>query len=772
MERAALGARGAVASCHRFGRGKLRHLFLLSAAAVVPTNVGAAGISFAQPTAAPQPSSAQPSPAPAPSAQGASAQPRSAPAPASAAQEQGPAVQPEEEEIVVRAQSDQRTSIDRETYIVRDTAQARTSNAIDILGRIPSVTVAPDNSVQLLGTTGVTVLVDGRPSPNPNVLRDLQGSEIARIEVVTNPSAQFSASGTGGIINIITRRDAPGGLRGSITASIGRYNSYEVRAAPTWTSGNWTVTANLGVTRNGTETETIRERTNLNPASPIPNTFETQELEGRFRFANANTQISYRLSDKKTITLSGGLVTAEARNDIDSELLITPGPPTPLSQLITNSFDYDGNNISLEYRAEGRRPAELLTVSLQQFTFSPNSASTSNLNGRIFESRNFTDARIRNFKLDYVRPLGAGWRLLVGGSLNEGYDYSRNEQSGELPFGGTLPLTISEVEGTVFETAAYASLQFPLFGGTILAGLRGENRSYELEDPALATDRSDFYLFPSASYERRLATWLTANLSYSRRIAWPQVPQLHPVIRFQDSTSAFIGNPDLRPELTDAFEARLRGEVENQTISLTLFHRRTDDLFSTLGTLTPNGVLLTRPINVGERQDTGVALAVQGSPLRGWNYNINANLIDRRIDREGFGFAETVESSTYSATAVIDYRDGTDGRRGADRVTLNATFSGPYDDGFVRRASFFRASATWSHAITDRLTSVVTVDDIFGTEFETTTFSNSVLARTRTFSDGPRFKLALTYSFGRRGQGPQPPQPQAPAAPPIPFPTQ
>jgi outer membrane receptor protein involved in Fe transport len=753
-------------------------MFLLSAAVIVPTNVGVAGISFAQPTAARpssgQPSSAPASPAPATRGPGASAQPPSAPPPAAppAQQEESVAQPEEEEEIVVRAQSDQRTSIDRETFIVRDTAQARTSNALDILGRIPAVTVQPDNSVQLLGTTGVTVLVDGRPSPNPNVLRDLQGSEIARIEVVSNPSAQFSASGTGGIINIITRRDAPGGLRGSITASVGRYGSYEVRVAPTWSSGNWTVTGNLGVTRNGTQSEAIRERTNLNPASPVPDTFETRELEGRFRFANANTQISYRLSDKKTITLSGGLISAESRNDIDAELLITPGPATPINQLTTNEFSYNGNNVAFEYRAEGRRPAELLTASIQQFSFQPQTATLSNFNGRIFESSTDTEARIRIFKLDYVRPLGTGWRLLVGGSLNDTFDTSRSEQSGELPFGGTLPPTISVVEGSVLEAAGYASLQFPLFGGTILAGLRAENREYELNDPVLGTSTSDFYLFPSASFERRLAAWLTANLSYSRRIAWPQVPQLSPVLRFQDSTSAFVGNPDLRPELTDAFELRLRGDVANQTISMTLFHRRTEDLFSTLSTLTPDGVLLTQPINVGERADTGVSLAVQGSPLRGWNYNINANLIDRRIEQQGFGFLDTVQSSTYSATAVIDYRDGTDGRRGADRVSLNATFSGPYDDGLVRRASFFRASASWSHAITDRLTSVVTVDDIFGTEFETITFSNSVFSRTRNFSDGPRYKWALTYSFGRRGQGPQPPQPQAPAGPAIPFPTQ
>jgi outer membrane receptor protein involved in Fe transport len=226
-------------------------------------------------------------------------------------------------------------------------------------------------------------------------------------------------------------------------------------------------------------------------------------------------------------------------------------------------------------------------TSIQQFSFEPDTETLSNFNGRIFQSRNDTEARIRIFKLDYVRPLQPGWRLLVGGSVNDTFDTSRSEQSGELPFGGILPTTVAIVEGSVLEVAAYASLQLPLFGGTVLAGLRGENRDYELNDPTFGTGTSDFHLFPSASFEKRIAEWLTANLSYSRRIAWPQVPQLSPVLRFQDSTSAFVGNPDLRPELTDAFEARFRADVAKQTVSLTLFHRRTEDLFSTLSILRP-----------------------------------------------------------------------------------------------------------------------------------------------------------------------------------------
>jgi ferric enterobactin receptor len=669
--------------------------------------------------------------------------------------------------MVVRAQSDQRTAIDRETYVVRDTAQARTSNALDLLGRIPAITVQPDNSIRLLGTTGVTVLVDGRPSPNPNVLRDLQGSEIARIEVVSNPSAQFSASGTGGIINIITRTNALDGLRGSLTASVSRYGGFELRAAPSWTSGDWTLSGNAGWTRNGSETESVRERINLDPGSPIPDTIETQETTGRFEFVNAGGQISYRPTDKKTITFQGGLVSAEAQNVTESQLLIGANPAGPLAQLISSEFSYQAYSGSLEYRAEGSRPGELLTTSVQQYRFDPTNEVTTDFGtgGFRFQSDSFTRARI--FKLDYVRPLRSGHRLLVGGSVNDTYDFSRIEQGGDLPLGGNPFPPASTIDGSALEVASYASYQFPLLGGTLLAGMRVEGRQYDFADPALGEGPSDVHFFPSLHLERTLADWLTGNLSYSRRIAWPAVQQLSPVLRFQDATTAFAGNPALRPELTDSVEARLRAQVEGQTISLTMFGRLTDDLFSSLSTLTDDGVLVTQQVNVGQRTDLGASVAVQGSFLQGLSYTLNANLIAREVERENFGILRVQNSTNYSATVQLDYRDGQDGRRGADRVTVTANFSGPYDDGLVSRSSFARVSASWSHAITDRLSSVVTVDDLFGpTEFRSSTFSDTALTRTSNFSDGPRFKLALTYSLGRPGQ----PQPPPSAGPNIPIP--
>jgi ferric enterobactin receptor len=675
-----------------------------------------------------------------------------------------------DEEILVVADPSQRTSIDRDTYVVRDTAEARTSNALDLLGRIPAVTVQADNSIRLLGTTGVTVLIDGRPSPNPNILRDLQGSEIARIEVVSNPSAQFSASGTGGVINIVTRRNFLNGLRGSFSAAAGRYGGLELRAAPSWTSGDWSMSGNFGWTRNGSVSDSTRERQSLDPGSTAPDSFETQHSRSRIEFINGNGQVSYRLTPKRTITFQGGMISADSRTSGISQIVTAAAPDAPIEQLVSSVFGYRAYNASLEYREEGSRQGELLTTSIQQYRAdidADTDVSTDFGTGSgLFRSRSASFTQARVFKLDYVRPLHGRHRLLLGGSVNDTRNVNALEQSGDLPLGGNPFPAASRIDGSTLEVASYASYQFPLLGGTVLAGFRIESRNYGFADPALGEGPSDAHFFPSLHLERALAHWLTANLSYSRRISWPSIQQLSPALRFSDSTTAFGGNPALRPELTDAFEAKLRAQVARQTISLTMFNRRTDDLYSSLGTLTGEGVLLTVPVNLGVRVDRGVNLAAQGPIVRGLSYSINANLADRRIEQRDFGIARPRQTANYSGNAQIDYRDGADGRRHSDHVTLSAYYSGPYDDGLVRRSSFFRASASWSHAITDRLSAVLTIDDIFGTRFRSIAFSDTVVSRQTSFSDGPRYKLALTYSLGPPGQPPAP----APSAPSVPGP--
>src|SRR5699024_4290684 len=113
------------------------------------------------------------------------------------------------------------------------------------------------------------ILIDGRRVADPQTqLRNMTGNQIERIEVLTNPGAQFPAQGTGGIVNIITRRNTQNGLGGSATASIGSYGSYDLRVSPTYGTGNWTFTGNLGHGNGEQRADFERERYLLTPGDP------------------------------------------------------------------------------------------------------------------------------------------------------------------------------------------------------------------------------------------------------------------------------------------------------------------------------------------------------------------------------------------------------------------------------------------------------------------------------------------------------------------------
>ena len=153
--------------------------------------------------------------------------PASAPAPAPATPQEAPAEDAEEsddaaalDDVVVTAQPNEvRTSIDSISYSLANDLQATTGTLAEALRNVPSVEVDPDGNVSLRGDANVTILVDGRPSTQFNgpsrgqMVQQIPASQYARIEVMTNPSAAYSPEGSGGVINLISRPNAPTSAR-------------------------------------------------------------------------------------------------------------------------------------------------------------------------------------------------------------------------------------------------------------------------------------------------------------------------------------------------------------------------------------------------------------------------------------------------------------------------------------------------------------------------------------------------------------------------------
>ena len=174
--------------------------------------------------------------------------------------------------LVVTAQRPKtQTLIDRQVYTVSGNLQATTGSAADVLNEVPSVDVDADGNVTLRGDPNVTILVDGKRSaqftgPNAGLsLQQFPASQIDRVEVMTNPPAQYTAEGSAGVINIITKRNRNPGVSGIARASVGNDGRYLVRLDGAYNTGPLKLSLGAGYRRDIRERLTTSDRAETDP---------------------------------------------------------------------------------------------------------------------------------------------------------------------------------------------------------------------------------------------------------------------------------------------------------------------------------------------------------------------------------------------------------------------------------------------------------------------------------------------------------------------------
>ena len=727
-----------------------RVLCALRGPAAMAALAGPVGSALAQSTPAPQaPPTQQTSPPPA------------------QAQQQPGAAAPGQDDIIVTAPPEQ-SSIDRQTYNVRDTPEARSATTLDLLSRLPTVEVRPDGTIRLIGAGNATVLVDGRRIPDQaNFLRNLQGSQIARIEVLTNPGAQFPAASQGGVINIILRRSVVHGLGGSLTAGGGQPEFYTLRASPTWGSGPWNLTGSVGALRLTFPTHELRERFLVLPTGLDPISRAVGDNGYAIDAASAYGSVAYKLTDHQTLSFTG--IAAVNRfvqtSHFDDVAAAFPGGSAVEDGQRIAHFHYQ--DFSLDYRGD-REGGELLTASAKLTHFGSDSASLASVDPAAAPATSFhqdgsSDNLTITLKADYERPLGGRRRLSFGGQLVHSDESQDQLQSGEVGFGQSPFTAASHVSGSWWEHAGYVTFQFPLAGFTVLPGVRIEGREYRFAGNAPTHSPETTHLFPSLHVERPLARWLTLDASYSRRVGYPGIADYDPTLLYLDATTAYAGNPDLRPNLTDSLEAKLHAVFTHHNVDLTIYDRITHDVWSTQSELDANGVLIFRQANFGTQYLTGGELSARGPLLPRLRYVVTANLAEQRLDARLAGLTGARSSALFTGSAQLEYKDGVDGRRGADRINLTLRYTGAADTGFSRTTAQATANLTWSHQITARLSSIVNIQDLRLTRpQELIGETGGTLQRTIDRRANPRITFSLSFSLGRPGQRPQ-------AAPAIPL---
>lgn len=552
---------------------------------------------------------------------------------------------------VTAAPQEYRSSIDRKSYSLANDLQAQTGSVADALRNVPSVQVDVEGNVSLRGDQSVTILIDGRPSGmlkgegRGDALLAMPADQIDRVEVMTNPSAAFSPEGSGGIINLITKKSRKPGTTGSIRANAGTDGGYSGGVSGAYNSEKLTLSGDVGVRHNESDTgsSTIRERLVDDEWAQSRTTFSGQgERDGK----NARATVEYNLDAKSQLT---GEVRYRGMSMSSTGVEVREGDDGAYRRTGEQAFERSGTELSAGYRRSFSGLDHELTVDLSREWSQGDRTSRYARTAQVppaadeFEDiSNQTDTVETDFKAEYARPLPDEAKLRVGYEFEmEENDYDNRGARG--PTAGSTVVDPALTNRFLYEQqihALFGTYERPFGDLTVQAGLRLEQVNVDINQVTSAiTGANDYFdIYPSVHLGYELDDNNTLRASYSHRVRRPRPNDLNPYRIYIDPFTYREGNPYLEPEETHSLEAGWEYRKGQSFYNATVFYRQSyngvTDVVQDLG----DGVFLTTKENLGEGRSGGVELVANGRLTPKLTYNASTTLTWQEIDASALGF--------------------------------------------------------------------------------------------------------------------------------------
>ncbi|HRK83993.1 MAG TPA: outer membrane beta-barrel protein [Saprospiraceae bacterium] len=448
---------------------------------------------------------------------------------------------------------------------VEDNITGLGGSVTDVLRKVPGLLVINDR-VQMAGKSGVTILIDGRPTKYMDVeslLRDMPADNIARIEVVSQPGAAFDAEGTGGVINIVLKKNALLGTNGQIMLGMGRGELWKYRgnASINHRSGPWNLTAGAGYNHN-----TFIERLDLVRRLPNQHFVQSAYTPGNPVSKSLRLGADYDINDRHRVGITMNTVYSTNRRTGENTTYVTTPEGAELSRFTTlnvqdrNWRSYSGDAF---YRWK-------IDTSGQEFSMDYNYAyyrrrvqSDLLTTGADFEDRRNVepaDTRIFAAQADYKRPLSKYWQLQAGAKIST--TRLDNKLLASLMQNGEWVNDALRTNTFLYDEDIYAGYTNLTFNREKLQaniGLRYEDSQAvgfsETLDSTVNLRIKRF--FPSLSVSAPLGGSLGWSAAYSYRIKRPGYYDLNPFIQYLDPLTSDKGNPFLVPELTHSGQLSL-----------------------------------------------------------------------------------------------------------------------------------------------------------------------------------------------------------------------
>lgn len=623
--------------------------------------------------------------------------------PAAAAQ---PTPAPSKDVVVLGVRPQVVNEVDRQSYFFGSDPDARTGLASDLLRKVPAIQVSSGGVVSLRGDARVTVLVDGkRPTNGNQAISTLSGAEIDHIEVIANPSAEFTAEGAAGIINIVTKRRSPLGVTGNLNGRITSRDRQVVSALGNLSNGRLTIKAALNAQRTALPAE-VRSFYEFPQVAT-----QTDRLRGVNRNARSDVTLRSLVGSKSAVSFQ--VITFRgARNSTNEFAYRTNGTVVSGETLAIANFRNDVVGAIFESKAFGGK----LSVNIDgrlEYKEAPYRSITSgkgtSANQEVFSQSLSQSGRSDRFSSDFVLETGNQ------GQLKAGLFYSRDTSLSDSIVSATdglsgfiLPARSLSFDGSQILSGLYVTWQRVFGPTTILPGVRVERQSLNLLSDFTFAQRSSVVVFPSLNLSHKLAKDELLKASYSKRISRPDIAEYNPGVRLQTANVTEVGNPELRSPLTDSVEIEYLRSGKKASYQVAGFLRRTSDLVETISSLSPSGGILRRPINFGTTSSAGLSMELRYDLTPDFKASLGATVARVRVPLIDGGekiFARKVANLTF------DYRPNrnADGKNGFQAL-ISYTGREYGIQGFTDRVH--KVDLSWLRAVNKDVDLTLTATDI------------------------------------------------------------
>lgn len=677
--------------------------------------------------------------------------------------------------------------IDRKTFDVDKSLTSVGGTAIDVMKNIPSVSVDVDGNVTLRNATP-QVFVDGRPTIL--TLDQIPADNIERVELITNPSAKFDASSTGGVINVILKKNKKLGLNGlaSISAGTPKILNGNLTLNLRQNKFNFFVSGNYNQSGGIAKGETFRQN---REDGVLQDYFNQYSNTDRFRqFGSVRFGADYFLDNRNTITLSQNFVKGSNTNDEtqQQEYLNSGKVRERFGNRISNSEgDNKRSSTQLLYKHKFAEAGKEINADISYNTGSgtdlTNIVNTyTNVDGTTYaptsnvRNEGSNDNDQVTIQVDFTDPKGEHTKFETGiRTYINNYTSVFNAFSIDNGTATKLPLS-NNYNYREMVNAAYATYTSRVGSIGYQLGLRAEQSKFdgELVDSArkfgyeYPTKLKNLFdaLFPSVFLSKQVGDEQEIQVNYTRRIRRPNFWQINPFVDISDPVNLRQGNPALKPEFTNSFEFNYSKSYTSGSLLAVVYYRHTmGDITQYSDTITaaeyeklnnaavdPNAIMNTF-INATSQDRWGTELTLQQKIGKNFDFTPTANFMYRKVKAKLENTDLSNEGFNWQTKLILNYRVVSKAKL---FNKLGFQVMGEYESSQVlpqgkRKPNYSIDAALRKDFLkNNKGTLTFSVNDVFntrrwGTIYDTENFYQDSYRR----RDVRSFRLTFSYKFGK-----------------------